>query len=95
MTSCLISSRNVTSSMISGDDLAVALPAAVVANGYQHAEDLRAVVDDIKAQGHVSLRAIASALNDRGMLTRRGGQWQVSNVQNFLARIDRNSVSAN
>ena len=66
---------------------AVALRAAVVANADRHAEDLRVVVQDIRAEGMVSLRAIAAALNERGMLTRRGGQWQVSNVGNLLERL--------
>ena len=66
---------------------AVALRAAVVANADLHAEDLRAVVEDIWAEGAVSLRAIAAALSCRGMLTRRGGRWQVSNVRNLIARL--------
>ena len=72
----------------------MALRAAVVANADRHAEDLRAVVEDIHAQGLVSLRAIAGALNGRGMLTRRGGQWQVSNVRNLLAWIDETATPA-
>ena len=67
----------------------VALRTAVMANADRHAEDLRAVVEDIRAQGLVSLRAIAAALNERGMMTRRGGRWQVSNVGNLLRRLDR------
>jgi hypothetical protein len=35
------------------------------------------------------LRAIAAELNDRGMLTRRGGRWHVSTVANLLDRLDR------
>ena len=64
-----------------------ALRAAVAVNADRHAEDLRAVVDDVRAQGAVSLRAMASALNDRGMLTRRGGRWHVSNVGNLFKRL--------
>ena len=66
---------------------AVALRAAVVANAEQHAMDLTQVVADIRVAGATSLRAIASELNARGMMTRRGGQWQVSNVTNLMARI--------
>jgi len=44
------------------------------------------VVQDIRASGHVTLRAIAGELNRRGMLTRRDGQRQVSNVQNLLSQ---------
>ena len=66
---------------------AVALRAAVVANADAHAQDLRAVVAAIQSEGHVSLRAIAAELNRRGMRTRRGGRWQVSNVGDLLARL--------
>ena len=65
----------------------MALRAAVRASADRHGEDLRAVLEQIRGQGAVSLRAIAGALNDRGMLTRRGGRWQVSNVRGLLARI--------
>jgi hypothetical protein len=34
-----------------------------------------------------SLRAIASELNARGMLTQRGGRWHVSTVMNLLDRL--------
>jgi hypothetical protein len=35
------------------------------------------VVTYIRAQGHMTLRAIAAELNARGILTRRGGHWHV------------------
>ena len=66
---------------------AVALRAAVVANADQFAKDLAEVVADIRAGGATSLRAMAEAMTLRGMLTRRGGQWQVSNVRNLLERL--------
>ena len=65
----------------------VALRRVVRANADRFAHDLAAVVQDIRAGGHVSLRAIAGELNQRGMLTRRGGQWHVSNVRNLLVRL--------
>lgn len=37
---------------------------------------------------NTTLQAIADELNARGMLTRRGGQWQVSNVRNLLVRLN-------
>lgn len=43
---------------------------------------------DIRADGDTSLRAIVGELNDRGMLTRRGGWWHVSKVQNLLGRVE-------
>ena len=44
-------------------------------------------MEDIRAGGAISLRAIAAELNDRGMLTRRSGHWHVSTVLNLLDRI--------
>ena len=64
-----------------------ALCEAVSRNAVTHAADLEAVVEDIRASGSTSLRAIAAELNARGILTRRGGTWQVSNVRNLLARM--------
>ena len=66
---------------------AVALRAAVVANAERFAEDLRTVVEDIRTDEVVSLRAIAAELNARGMRTRRGGKWAVGNVGNLLRRM--------
>jgi DNA invertase Pin-like site-specific DNA recombinase len=65
----------------------VALRAAVAANAEQHAADLAEVVADIRAGGATSLREMAEALTQRGMLTRRGGKWRVSNVRNLVGRL--------
>ncbi|MEE3098952.1 MAG: recombinase family protein [Pseudomonadota bacterium] len=46
------------------------------------------MIEAIRAESVTSLRGIAVALNDRGMLTRRGGRWGVSNVRNLLARFE-------
>ena len=59
----------------------------VARNADRHAEDLRAVVEDIRAGGATSLRDIATEMNSRGILTRRGGGWHVSTVLNLLARL--------
>jgi DNA invertase Pin-like site-specific DNA recombinase len=64
-----------------------ALRATVTANADRFAADLSGVVADIRAEGHLTLRAMAAELNRRGMLTRRGGRWQVSNVGNLLRRL--------
>ncbi len=64
-----------------------ALHKAVAGNADEFARDLVAVVKDIRQEGHVSLRAIASELTLRGIRTRRGGAWQVSNVRNLLRRL--------
>lgn len=65
------------------------LQAVVAQNADRHAADLVAVLDDIRASGCTSLRAIGTELNARGILTRRGGRWHVSNVQNLLIRLAR------
>ena len=65
----------------------VALRAAVSGNADSFAEDLAAVIADIQTTGAISLRAIAAQLTLRGIRTRRGGAWQVSNVKRLLARL--------
>jgi DNA invertase Pin-like site-specific DNA recombinase len=64
-----------------------ALRAAVSANAADFAADLTAVVQDIRSAGHTSLRAFAAELTNRGIRTRRGGAWQVSNVKGLLGRL--------
>jgi DNA invertase Pin-like site-specific DNA recombinase len=66
-----------------------ALQATVKANANRFAQDLAPVIADIQAQGHSTLRALARELTARGIQTRQGGRWQVSNVRNLLARLER------
>jgi DNA invertase Pin-like site-specific DNA recombinase len=70
------------------DDKGRALRRTVAENADRHAKDLAPVIDDIRSKGHTSFRAIAAELNARGMLTRRGGRWQMSNVRNLLVRLE-------
>lgn len=44
------------------------------------------VVRQIQAAGATTPRAIAAALNARGIRTARGGAWHDSTVRNLLAR---------
>ncbi len=44
------------------------------------------VVRELRAAGVVTVRAIAAALNARGIRTARGGEWHHSTVRNLLAR---------
>jgi DNA invertase Pin-like site-specific DNA recombinase len=53
----------------------------------EHARNLRPVIVSLATEGTASLGAIAAALNERGMLTPRGGQWHKSSVRNLLARL--------
>src|SRR5450631_941440 len=50
------------------------------------AENALPVVRQIQASGATTLRAIAQALNERGVRTARGGDWHDSTVRNLLAR---------
>lgn len=61
--------------------------AAVAAKADKHADNLKPVIESLKAKGVTSLGAIATALNQRGMLTPRGGAWHKTSVKNLLARI--------
>ena len=65
----------------------VALRRVVSSNADAFANDLVAVVADIRRAGHRSLRAIALELSARGIKTRRGGAWHVSNVKGLLGRL--------
>ena len=50
------------------------------------AMNLLPLVLQIQASGATTLRAIAEALNARGIRTARGGAWHSSTVGNLLAR---------
>jgi DNA invertase Pin-like site-specific DNA recombinase len=53
----------------------------------EHARNLGPVVAALAAEGKTSLGSIAFALNERGILAPRGGQWFKSSVANLLARL--------
>ena len=61
--------------------------AALRGKADHHANQLRPVVDALAAEGVSSLGGIAKALNERGMLTPRGGTWHKSSVRNLLDRL--------
>lgn len=60
---------------------------AIKVKADNHAANLRPVVESLQAEGIASLGGIAQALNDRGMLTPRGGVWHKTSVSNLLARM--------
>lgn len=60
---------------------------AIKAKADQHASNLGPVVEELRLHGKTSLGAIADALNEKGMLTPRGGRWHRSSVKNLLARL--------
>ena len=43
-------------------------------------------IDALQATGAISLRQIAAALNDLGVATARGKEWQAMTVKNLLSR---------
>jgi DNA invertase Pin-like site-specific DNA recombinase len=59
-----------------------------------HALNLAPVVEALRSEGVSSLGGIAAALNQRGMLTPRGGRWHKSSVSNLVARLESLSGAA-
>ena len=60
---------------------------ALKAGANDHAANLAPVIAHLRAEGLSSLRDLAGALNDRRMLTPRGGRWHPTSVKNLLVRI--------
>jgi DNA invertase Pin-like site-specific DNA recombinase len=69
-----------------GKGTAAAL-AAIKTNADHHAANISPIIDELQAEGISSLEALASALNERGILTRRGGRWHKSTVRDLLIRL--------
>lgn len=51
-----------------------------------YAVNVRPIIEQVRAAGATSLRAIAAALNERGVKTARGGAWHGATVANVLGR---------
>jgi hypothetical protein len=66
--------------------VAKASVAAPIAKANSRASDLAPIIEELKASGAVSLRQIAAGLNDKGIRTRRGGEWSAVQVQRVLER---------
>lgn len=62
--------------------------ASITAAASSRAEALRPVVDELRTNGITSLGKLASALNEGGFVTARGGTWHPTSVRNLLARLD-------
>jgi DNA invertase Pin-like site-specific DNA recombinase len=58
------------------------------------ARDVMPVIEDIRSAGTTSLGGIAAELNQRGILTARGGRWYATTVRNLLARTPRRTAIA-
>jgi len=57
-----------------------------------HAADVLPIVEDIRASGAMTLLAIAAELNERQILTARGGKWHPTSIKRLLARSDKRQV---
>jgi DNA invertase Pin-like site-specific DNA recombinase len=55
----------------------------------RQALDVRPVIDDLRQAGCRTLRALATGLNERGILTPRHLRWHRSSVANVLRRVAR------
>lgn len=61
----------------------------VAENADKHAENLRPIIESLREDGISSLGRIAQALEERGILTARGGKWHRCTVRDLLIRLDR------
>ncbi len=68
------------------EQVAVIGRATVTANAEARSKNLLPIVRAVQNSGVTTLAGIAQVLNDRGIVTPRGGQWHASSVRNLLAR---------
>jgi DNA invertase Pin-like site-specific DNA recombinase len=61
--------------------------ATIKAHAQERAQNLRAIIADVRSSGISSVRAIADELNRRAILTPRGGQWHATSVVRLLERL--------
>jgi DNA invertase Pin-like site-specific DNA recombinase len=60
--------------------------ASIKAGADQHAANVLPIIREAQRAGATSLRAVAEALNARGISTARGGSWHAMSVKNVLDR---------
>jgi DNA invertase Pin-like site-specific DNA recombinase len=60
--------------------------ASLQAEADRAASNVLPIIAEIRRSGAMTLRAIAEALNARGVPTQRGGRWHAMSVRNVLAR---------
>jgi hypothetical protein len=60
--------------------------ASIKASADQHAANILPIIKEAQKAGATSLRAVAEALNARGISTARGGAWHAMSVKNVLDR---------
>jgi DNA invertase Pin-like site-specific DNA recombinase len=67
--------------------------AAIKASADQHAANVLPIIKEAQKAGASTLRAVAEALNARGISTARGGSWHAMSVKNILDRPMAHKVS--
>jgi DNA invertase Pin-like site-specific DNA recombinase len=60
--------------------------ATIKASADQHAANVLPIIKEAQKAGATTLRAVAEALNARGISTARGGTWHAMSVKNVLDR---------
>ena len=60
--------------------------ASLQAEADRAASNVLPIIAEIRSSGATTLRAVAEALNARGVPTPRGGRWHATSVRNVLAR---------
>jgi DNA invertase Pin-like site-specific DNA recombinase len=61
--------------------------ATVKANAVRRAIELQGVIADLRSHGFNSVRALTAELNEREILTPRGGQWHPTSTARLLSRL--------
>jgi hypothetical protein len=61
--------------------------ASIKVRAQERAENLQAIVADVRNSGHAGLRDIAAELNRRAILTSRGGEWHATSAVRLLERL--------
>jgi DNA invertase Pin-like site-specific DNA recombinase len=61
--------------------------AAIKLKAQEHANNVGAILSDIRANRIISVRKIAEELNRRGILAPRGGEWQPTTVVRLISRL--------
>ncbi|NMM06337.1 recombinase family protein [Polaromonas sp.] len=83
----VLGNPNGAAALLRADKGNTAALTVIKAKADNHAANLQPVIDSLKAEGITSLGGIAKALNERGMLTPRGGIWHKTSVSNLMKRM--------
>jgi DNA invertase Pin-like site-specific DNA recombinase len=88
-TKAALAAKKAQGKVLGGPELPKARVAARVvikSNADRHAANVLPIIRDAQKAGATTLRAVADALNARGISTARGGQWHAMSVKNVLDR---------